>query len=233
MSCDIKYRSVLVTGANSGIGAAFVEALADRANLLLAGRRGDQLAALGERVGARGLGYISADLATQSGCERVVAEARRRGVDLFVHNAAVARYGPFLVKPLPDELNLVRVNVLAAVQLFHMLIPVMLENAKSYGARAGLIAVSSTAALNTAGKPNMATYGASKSFLLRFVESLAVELKHEPIDFLALCPTYTATSHFARAGIPVDHLTRPMMSPQEVVRQGLAAIGEKTVHVCH
>jgi uncharacterized protein len=228
----MSYRSALVTGANSGIGAAFVEALAGRAEVLLAGRHGDQLAALVERVAAPGLGCIAADLATPGGCERVVAAARRRGVDLFVHNAAVARYGPFLGKPLADELDLVRVNVLAAVELFHSLIPILLQNAKSYGGRAGLIALSSTAAVNTAAKPNMATYGASKSFMLRLVESLAAELKDEPIDFLALCPTYTATSHFARAGIPVDHLARPMMSPQEVVRQGLAAIGQKTVHVC-
>jgi uncharacterized protein len=228
----MSYRSALVTGANSGIGAAFVEALAGRAEVLLAGRHGDPLAALVERVAAPGLGCIAVDLATPGGCERVVAEARRRGVDLFVHNAGVARYGPFLGKPLADELDLVRVNVLAAVELFHSLIPIMLQNAKSYGGRAGLIALSSTAAINTAAKPNMATYGASKSFVLRLVESLAVELKGEPIDFLALCPTYTATSHFARAGIPVDHLTRPMMSPQEVVRQGFAAIGQKTVHVC-
>jgi uncharacterized protein len=228
----MNYKSALVTGANSGIGAAFVEALAGRADVLLAGRRLDQLAALVERVDAPGLRYISADLATQSGCERVVVEAEHRGVDLFVHNAAVAHYGPFLAKPMLDELNLVRVNVLAAVQLFHSLIPVMLQNAKSYGTRAGLIAVSSTAAVNTTAKPNMATYGASKTFILRFVESLATELKDEPIDFLALCPTYTATSHFARASIPIDHLIRPMMAPQEVARQGLALIGEKTVHVC-
>lgn len=228
----MSYRSALVTGANSGIGTAFVEALAGHAEVLLAGRRGDQLAALVERAAAPGLGYVAADLATPGGCELVVAEARRRGIDLFVHNAAVARYGPFLGKPLADELDLVRVNVLAAVELFHSLIPIMLQSAKSYGGRAGLIAVSSTAAVNTAAKPNMATYGASKSFVLRLVESLTVELKDEPIDFLVLCPTYTATSHFTRAGIPTDHLTRPMMSPQEVVRQGLAAIGEKTVHVC-
>jgi len=228
----MSYRSALVTGANSGIGAAFVEALAARTEVLLTGRRSDELAALAERVAAPRLRYVAADLAAPDGCERVVAEARRRGVDLFVHNAALARYGPFLDKPLADELDLVRVNVLAAVELFHALIPIMLQNARSYGGRAGLIAVSSTAAVNAAAKPNMATYGASKSFVLRLIESLAVELKGEPIDFLALCPTYTATSHFARAGIPINHLTRPMMSAQEVVRQGLAAIGEKTVHIC-
>lgn len=228
----MSYRSALVTGASSGIGTAFVEELAARTDVLLTGRCSDHLAALVQRFNTRGLGYISADLATVGGCGRVVAKARRSKIDLLVHNAALAHYGPFLAKSAAEELNMVRVNVLATVYLFHRLVPILLHNAKSRGGRAGVIAVSSTAAVNAAAKPNMATYAASKSFMLRLVELLAEELKDEPIDFLALCPTYTATDHFARAEIPIDHLTRPMMSPRDVARQGLAAIGTKTVHVC-
>jgi short-subunit dehydrogenase len=104
----------------------------------------------------------------------------------------------------------------------------MIARARDERRRAGLLYVASSLAFFP--MPYMATYAASKSFLLAYAEALAAELRHEPVDVLALCPGATRTRFFERAklSLPVYATTD---DPERVARDALTALGRKTVHV--
>ena len=122
-----------------------------------------------------------------------------------------------------DLRDLVSVNVMGPLLLARRLLPEMISAARSEHRRCGLITVSSTAAFLPV--PKLASYAASKSFLLSWTEALAAELWHDPIGVLALCPTATR-SDFARrsgfgSGIP------GAQDPAHVARKALAALGRR------
>lgn len=224
------YEKALITGATSGIGAAFAEVLPAGTHLLLTGRREARLAAAAERLSlpGRDVDTVAADLATATGRSELIARADAAGIDLFICNAGAGLYGPFLSHDAAEELEAVELNVVACVQLVRGLLPGMLARARECGKRAGIVIVTSRAALGPV--PELATYAASKAFQLRFAQALADELKHEPVDVLALCPSYTNTEFFRHSGTPLP--ARAMMPAMTVARDALASLGRRAVHFC-
>jgi len=225
-----RYRMALITGATSGIGAAFSAALPPETGLLLTGRDPDRLAAeadLHRREGRR-IETVAADLATEQGREAVIAAARALPVDLLVNNAGFGKFGPSLENGRQVELDMVAVNVTAVVDLIHALLPQMIEQAREAGTRAGLIVVSSTVAFVP--MPLFAMYAATKTFELNYTEALADELVDAPVDVLALCPGATRTNFFRRAGMPQLSPGRAEEA-SAVARKALAALGRRRVLV--
>ncbi len=224
------YRRALVTGATSGIGAAFAEELPVRTDLLLTGRDLHRLSQAAERLARPGrtIETHSADLTDAGARDRLVQHAEAFGVDLLVNNAGIGRLGRFLDNPADVERETVLLNVVAVVDLTRRLLPGMLERARAGRRRAGLIVVSSTTAF--APVPFFATYAASKTFALQFTEALAEELCGEPIDVLVLCPGATRTAFGRHAGFRSGNI--PVADePREVAAEGLAALGRETVRV--
>src|SRR5690349_5870594 len=94
-------KTALITGASSGIGAEFANALAARrANLVLVARSGERLAALADRLGRQHgvrAEAIAADLGQAGSAQAIMREvaARGLGVDLLINNAGFGLYGPF------------------------------------------------------------------------------------------------------------------------------------------
>jgi short-subunit dehydrogenase len=78
--------------------------------------------------------------------------------------------------------------------------------------------------------PYLATYAASKHFLRAYVEALADELRHEPMDLLALCPGVTRTAWLERANMPLPRFAR-IDEPEAVARVALDAIGRRPVQL--
>ena len=223
------FRSALITGASSGIGEAFARGLPRTTALLLAGRDRDHLTRLAQELASpdRLVRIVAADLAEASGRESVIAAAESAAVDLVVNNAGIGRLGRVIDNTPERETEMVMVNALAPVEICRALIPGMLRRAEAQGARAGVINVSSAAAFTP--MPFFATYAASKAFLLHYTEALAEELSDKPIEVLALCPGATKTRFFERAGI--EKLGFTMHEPERVAREGLQALGHRTVHI--
>jgi len=148
----VDYRSALITGAGSGIGAAFAAILPASTDLLLSARSAEQL----ERVaaplatGLRRVDTIAADLATPYGCAALIERALERGVDLFICNAGTAVAGDFPEVPISRQRETLAVNVVATVELLHALIPDMIARARWAQCRAGVIVVSSMGAFGPA-----------------------------------------------------------------------------------
>jgi short-subunit dehydrogenase len=223
------YRSALITGASSGIGAAFARVLPPTTDLVLTARSAERLQRVAQplAVPPRRVDIVAADLAMAKGRGAVIEQALAHDLDLFVCNAGTGRAGSFLETPLAVQQEGLAVNVLAVVELVHALLPPMIAGARRRQGRAGVIIVSSMGAFGDA--PRLAGYGAAKAFELHLARSLAAELKAEPIDVLALCPTYTETAFFARAGLPPPPRA---MAPEAVAREALAALGRRSLHLC-
>jgi short-subunit dehydrogenase len=223
------YRHALITGASSGIGAAFVAQLPHETDLLLTARRGDRLQAEAgrQRHGDRAVTIVIADLATEIGRSKVIDRAAACEIDLLVCNAGVGVYGSFESTSQQAERDALELNVIAPCLLIHALLPGMLNRARATGRRAGIIIVGSVAGF--APMREAITYAAAKSFALQFGRGLAAQLRHESIDVLTLLPTYTRTEFFSRAGLPEPSTA---MRAEDVAREAMQALGRHEVYFC-
>jgi short-subunit dehydrogenase len=182
-----RYRgsTALVTGASSGFGAAFAERLAELGcSLVLVARSEgvleEQAARLGGRHGVE-VRAIPSDLADHASRSELVAQLEGATVDLLVNNAAIASHGPFADLPTATEIGQIELNCAAIVQLAGAVLPGMLQRR-----RGGVINMASTAAFQPI--PTMATYGATKAFVLSFSVALAEECRRSGVRVVAFCP---------------------------------------------
>jgi len=212
----------LVTGASSGIGAAFARALARRGqHPILVARRADRLAALVEELGGdERATAIPLDLTEGGACEGLERTLGERGfvVDLLVNNAGLGDTGRFHERPLERALQMVDLNSRVMVELTRRFLPPMVER------RAGrLVNVVSTSAFQPV--PFLAVYAASKAFALSFTEALATELDGTGVRVQALCPGLTATEFQAVAHTDKVRFNRTSaMTPEQVVEESLRAL---------
>lgn len=225
------FRHALITGASSGIGAAFARALPRATGLLLTGRDRERLAQLAAELalGDRPVRTIVADLATAEGRRALIHAAEEQPIDLLINNAGIGWLGPVVDNPPEREAEMVQVNAAAAVELTRALLPGMIRRARERDERAGLIFVASAAAFMAV--PLFATYAASKAFLLHYAEALAEELGSAPVDVLALCPSATRTRFFERANVAPAGVPSAPHDADRVAREGLQALGRRVVHV--
>ncbi len=212
----------LVAGASEGIGAAFAEELAARGlSLVLLARRTGPLDDLAASLRAK----HRVEVATASvdlGAPSLLADARAavgdREIGLLVYNAAYALIGPFLEQAIEDKLRVIDVNVRGPIVLAH-------EFGRGMAARrrGGIILMSSLA--GTQGTPYVSTYAATKAFNLVLAEGLWDELREQGVDVLACRAGATRTPAYERSN-PASALA-PIMDPQPVAAQALAALGKQ------
>ncbi|SDH46638.1 SDR family NAD(P)-dependent oxidoreductase [Nonomuraea jiangxiensis] len=192
--------TALITGATSGIGAAFARRLAaDAYSLVLVARDELRLARAADQLKLRygvAVEVLPADLATEQGLERVESRLRD-GVDLLVNNAGFGHPGHFPDVPVADEVRMLKVHCEAVLRLTLAALPGMRERD-----RGAVINVSSVAGFFTRG-----TYSASKAWVINFSESAASDVGNPRIRIMALCPGFVRTEFHQRAlmdtsGIP-------------------------------
>ncbi len=209
----------LVTGASSGIGYAFATELARRGHPVLAvARRGERLEKLASEARTFGgrIEPLRADLLDPAGVHSVAERAAELDVELLVNNAGVATYGAFAEQPLERELDLIRLNVAALVELTHRLLPALLRHG-----RGGVINVASEMAFQP--MPYFASYAASKAFVLSFSEALAEELRGSGVRITAVAPGFVRTEFADLAGSRRAQRPFPHLTPERVVAVALRA----------
>jgi short-subunit dehydrogenase len=218
--------TALVTGASSGIGLELARLLAaDGQHVTLTARDRARLEAVAGELRARdggGAAVIVADLAEPGTPEAICrqVEAAGRDVAVLVNNAGFGSNGPFAQANLGHELEMIQVNVTALAHLTGLVLPGMVRR------RSGrILNVGSTAAFQPG--PLMATYYASKAFVLSFSEALDAELAGSGVTVSCLCPGPTRTEFQQRAGmtgVPVASGLPPMMEAATVARAGHRAM---------
>ncbi len=224
-----EYRRALITGATSGIGAAFARALPPTTGLLLSGRDEERLAQMQGELGVPGreVEVFRADLTKPDEVSALAERAEAFPVDLLINNAGVGELGAIVDHAVEAETAVAMVNVVAVVALTRALLPGMIERARREGRAAGVIIVSSTAAF--APVPFFATYAASKTFDLHYGEALAEELRGQPVSVLVVCPGATNTAFGGRAGY--GRRMPGAAEPMDVATKALRALGRQTVCV--
>lgn len=220
---ELRDRTALITGASTGIGEAFARGLAARgANLFLVARTESKLRALADELqssyGVRA-DYLTLDLSADDAGSQLFDETTGRGigVDLLINNAGFGSFGEFSELTVGRELQMIHLNVIALVDLTHRYLSGMLLRQAG-----GVINVASTAGFQPV--PFMATYAATKSFVLNFSEALWVECKDRGVSVLAVCPGATRTEFFDAAAVKGRPPEAMMQSAGEVVESALAAL---------
>jgi len=218
-------NTTLITGASSGIGAAFARKLAARGrNVLLVARSEDKLIALCNELGrltSIRAQYVTLDLEQPDAAAQLLEETQNRGleIDMLINNAGFGSMGDFVKLDLSRELEMIQLNIRALVDLTHRFILPMRERKSGT-----IINVASTAAFQPV--PFMATYAATKAFVLSFSEALAEENRKYGIHVMALCPGVTETNFFAAAQIDRPPL-RTVQTAEEVVDTALRALARQ------
>jgi short-subunit dehydrogenase len=219
----------LVTGATSGIGAAFASRLAQKGfDLILHGRRQKELmdrAKNLERIYSTSVEIIIAELSRPDEIRKVEERINSLDrLDMLVNNAGYWEPGVFW-EHSPDSLEaMIMVHNVAPVRFIRAALPRMLERDKG-----DIINVSSLGAyLNMVTLEN---YGATKAYLISFTESLHVALMGTGIRVQALTPGFTVTEFHSRLGADFTKEQRTWMQPEEVVAGSLRALGKGPV-VC-
>jgi short-subunit dehydrogenase len=214
-------RWALITGASAGLGEAFAGELARRGmNLVLTARREDRLRQIGAALTAEHgiqVRSVPADLADRASLDALWHTASQgRSIDLLVNNAGFGAQGFFTEIPAARQAEMLDVNCIAVLRLAHLALGEMTGRRDG-----GIINVASIAAFQPV--PTLATYAATKAFVLSLSRALHEEARGSGVRVLALCPGRTPTEFQRIAGTgPVDRAFG-LRSPEAVVRSALAA----------
>ncbi|MET7327687.1 SDR family oxidoreductase [Nonomuraea sp. NPDC005650] len=215
--------TALITGATSGIGAAFARRLAaDGFSLVLVSRAAQRLSESADQLKLRygvSVEVLPADLGTEEGLARV--ESRLAGgVDLLVNNAGFGHQGSFPEVPVEDEVRMLKVHCEAVLRLTLAALPGMRERD-----RGAIVNVASVAAFFPRG-----TYSASKAWVVNFSESAASEVGHPRIKIMALCPGFVRTEFHQRAAMDTSGIPGFLwLKADDVVREAMRdlALGKR------
>ncbi len=222
----MKHR-MLITGASAGIGEACAREWAARGwDLLLVARRADRLQALATELSARhgcDAAVISEDLSDPLASARLVETIEARGliVDGLINNAGYGVPGSLLSVPWSTHADFLRVLLWVPTELIYRLLPGMKE--RGFGR---IVNVASLAGL-VPGTAGHTLYGATKSYLIRFSQSLAQEVAANGIHVTALCPGFTFSEFHDANGMRATVSKMPKfmwMDAATVARQAFEAV---------
>lgn len=213
----------LVTGASSGIGAAFARQLAARGmDVALVARSGPRLEALAaelrERHGVAVLVVVQ-DLAEPGAADRVAEAVADIEVGFLVNNAGIGTFGRDAAIGADYGRDTVMVNVAAVAGLVKRFLPGMLERG-----RGAVVNVASMAGLQP--QPYMALYAATKAFVVNYSLGLWGEVRGTGVRVLAVCPGPVDTGFPIANDIKYSRkrLGWLLADPETVVRQSLKAL---------
>jgi len=181
----------LVTGASAGIGAEFCRQLAANGyRLVLVARRADKLQSVADELQnshATECVIIQADLSANEACQAIVERLEQESINIeyLVNNAGYGLPGSFHVPQWQEHADFIQVMMTAVCELTRRLLPGMHERGRGF-----IVNVASVAGL-VAPSAGHTLYGASKSFLIKFSEALALENEQSGVKVSALCPGFT------------------------------------------
>ena len=223
----------VVTGASSGIGAAFAVALAARGHdLLLIARNRERLGRVAAEVRAGNVVAVEVrvvDLSANEQLEALAQGVTARAPDLLINAAGFGTFGPLEDADPATQEALVAVGLVAPLRLTMAVLPAMRRRGSG-----AIVNVASIGALVPA--PDNAAYCAAKAGLVALTRSLAVELEGSGVVVQALCPGLTRTGFHATAeyaGISVPRLIPSLLwdCADHVVAASLHELGRRVVVV--
>jgi hypothetical protein len=223
---------VAITGASSGIGAAFARKLAPGHDLLLIARRKERLAELASELTATHpaqVEYLAADLASEEDLAAAAARiANEPRLTLLINNAGFGTKGRFWEASLESQEQMHKLHVMATVRLTHAALGNLVP--RDMG---GIINVASVAAFIH--NPGSVSYSATKTWMTAFTEGLYLELRGKPsnVTVQALCPGFTYSEFHDTMAISRQRLAGPKfwLTAEEVVDASLDGLRRRKLFV--
>ncbi|NLK85973.1 MAG: SDR family oxidoreductase [Clostridiaceae bacterium] len=218
-------KTVLITGASSGIGLALAKMFArDGYDLVMVSQNEENLKKAEAEIKSVSkkitIYSIPMDLSLEGSAEELYKAVSDKSIriDILVNNAGIQVYGNFHQVPLKDIERLMYLNMNTLVKLTGLFLADM--TARGSGR---ILNLASTASFQPC--PLNAVYCASKAFVLYFSEGIAEELAGTGITVTALCPGATSTNFAKRGNIEDTRYFKGRISSSDEV----AAIGYKAL----
>ena len=232
-------KTVLITGASSGIGLALAREVSRRgAHVILTARSKDKLETEEDAIRSSGkqAHAFAADLSVPGSAEKLYFEITQAKltIDLLINNAGYGRWGEFTEFTRDDYARMIQLNITSLTELCHLAIPDMVARGNG-----GVINIGSTASFLPV--PFASVYSASKAYVLLFSDAIRYEYADKGVRVMTLCPGATATD-FSRvasekSSVELRVLNAKLaesgqagMSGEEVAIEGLDAFLENRVY---
>jgi len=192
-------KTVLITGASSGIGKELSYVFAEnKFNLVLAARRQDRLMDLKKDIESKhqvSADVIAIDLSKTDSAEKLYKQVGERNIkiDVLINNAGFGIIGDFKTIDSEREESMLVLNMVTLTKLTRLFTKDMIEAGGGH-----IINIASTAAFQPV--PRLSAYSATKAYVLNFSEAIAYELKDDNVKVTAICPGATQSEFADVAG---------------------------------
>ncbi|MGD9153745.1 MAG: SDR family NAD(P)-dependent oxidoreductase [Gammaproteobacteria bacterium] len=229
-----EHMIALITGATSGIGAAFARALAKQNyNLIITGRREDKIKVLAQelmRENSINVEVIIAELANDKDLAELIKTIKKLdNLAILINNAGFTKGNKFYEEDIITYENMMKVHALATMKLTYAALPSMIANKMGT-----IINVSSIMSFFPYFRQSI--YTATKAFVSLFTESISLDLKNTGVQVQVLCPGLTLSDLHERIGLDVRKLAKkrawlwkPPMKAEEVVEKSLKYLQKNKV----
>lgn len=212
--------TALVTGASSGIGRDIAKKLADRnIDLILVSRDEDSLFAFAKTLKVK-TKIIALDLSNRQNCYELYNMTKNENIDILVNNAGFGSLNKFPDSELITDINMIDLNVCAVQILSRLYIRDFIQKNSGY-----ILNVASFAGLS-AGGPLMATYYATKAYIIKLSLAIYEELRRDRsnVSISVLCPGPVKTKFNNRAGV---HFSVKSMLSERVAKMAVEKLFKK------
>ncbi len=225
---DFKNKTVLITGASSGIGEALVNAFVNRgAKTIISGRNLAELTRVkNSTTHSENVEILVLDLANYNSIAQIVQNflGKDGKIDILINNAGLSQRSLALETALSVDEQLINTNLLGTIALTKAVLPFMLKNSTSQ-----IVVISSV--MGKLGAPLRSSYAAAKHGLHGFFDTLRAELKNNNLKVLMVCPGYVHTNISKNALVAdgshqgkMDDATEKGLSTDYVARKIIRAI---------
>jgi uncharacterized protein len=218
-------KTVLITGATSGIGYEFSNLYGQlKYNLITTGKDFDKLLLLKANLEKKYLINVEIVKVDLSNIEEVLGFSKyidsiNTEIDILINNAGIGVYGEFAKTDFLKELSMIQVNIVALTYITKIVLKKML-----YRGNGKILNVASTASFKPG--PLMSVYSATKAYVLSLSEAIAYEIRNSGVNLTVLCPGPTNTNFLKKSSDFELQFINPkkMSNPKTIALTGMKAL---------
>jgi len=226
-------KTVLITGASSGIGYELAKIYASKGfDLVLVARNQNKLAELqlACQTTKNKVEIIVKDLSHINSADEIFdyCNSKNIHIDYLINNAGFGDFGFFVESNWDKQQEMLNLNIITLTKFTHLFLPKMVEN--KFGK---ILNVASTAAFQPG--PLMSVYYATKAYVLSFTEAIFNELEGTGVAVCALCPGPTESGFLDAAALQESKLFKgkKLATSIEVAQFGYDSLENNKVVAIH